>query len=54
MHVELRIFVAELAGAAGATLALVVLTAFLSIPWSLSRAPGDPAPHQPGIARHMT
>lgn len=53
MHTELRLFLSHLAGTIALTAAAVVLAAFVSIPYSLERYPGDPV-QADAAARHMT
>ncbi len=53
MHTELRLFLAQLAGAVALAVAAVTLTAFVSIPYMLERYPGD-AVTASAHARHMT
>jgi hypothetical protein len=54
MHPELRSFLSNLAGVATAALAPVVFTAFVSLPWTLNRLPGEPVAPMLDVARHMT
>ena len=53
MHHELRSFLSRFFGTVMLTLVPVVFTAFVSIPVSLNRHPGEPAPNNLPI-RHMT
>lgn len=53
MHPELRHFLSRFLGTVALALAPVVFTAFVSMPLSLERHPGEPA--VAGLAaRHMT
>ncbi len=52
MHTELRRFVSHLVGTVALAAAAVVLTAFVSIPYSLERYPGEPVADS--AQRHMT
>jgi hypothetical protein len=54
MHTELRRFLTQLIGVVVMSLMPVVLTAFLTMPLSLGRHPGEPV--LPGTIelRHMT
>ena len=54
MHPALRLFIRQYLWVLHATLVPVVITAFLSIPLSLSSHPGEP--HRPDAMgyRHMT
>lgn len=55
MHADLRDFLARFIGTVAMTLVPVVLTAFLSIPISLGRHPGDPPRDADApAAAHMT
>ncbi len=55
MHIELHRFLSRLIGAIAITLVPVVFTAFVSMPLSLNRHPGETAQAQPlAPARHMT
>jgi hypothetical protein len=54
MNDELRPFLAHLLGAVAMALVPVVLTAFLTMPLSLGRHPGDAAPQGGAVLRHMT
>ncbi len=54
MHTELRRFLTQLIGVVVISLVPVVLTAFLTMPWSLGRHPGESAPSAPVQLRHMT
>lgn len=53
MPVELRRFLSRYLGTVAFTLAPVIFTAFVSMPLSLARHPGEPA--EPGrVLQHMT
>jgi hypothetical protein len=54
MHVELHNFLSRWLGVVAMTLLPVVLTAFVSMPLSLNRHPGEPVSQQPSLPRHMT
>ena len=54
MHTDLHDFLARLAGTIALTLVPVVFTAFVSLPISLSRHPGEAASAAVAVARHMT
>ena len=54
MHADLRDFLARFIGTVAMTLVPVVLIAFLSMPISLGRHPGDPPRHAEAPAAHMT
>lgn len=54
MHADLRDFLARLTGTVVMTLVPVVLIAFLSMPMSLGRHPGEPLASAEVTARHMT
>jgi hypothetical protein len=54
MHTELRHFLTRLVGVMALTLVPVVLTAFLTMPMSLGRHPGEPAPQGTVLLQHMT
>ncbi len=55
MHRELHHFLARLIGVIAFTLIPVVLTAFVALPMSLGRHPGEPAATTPIVMpRHMT
>ena len=54
MHTELRFFLNHLTGVVIFTLVPVVLTAFVSMPLSMNRHPGDLLPHQAVPSQHMT
>lgn len=54
MNTDLREFLARLAGTVAITLVPVVLIAFLSMPLSLGRHPGEPLPVANAPAAHMT
>jgi hypothetical protein len=54
MHIELRRFLTQLMGVVVMSLVPVVLTAFLTMPWSLGRHPGESVPPGAIELRHMT
>lgn len=54
MNTELQTFLARLAGVVTLALVPVVITAFVSMPFSLSRHPGEPALTAQADSRHMT
>ena len=54
MDNDLRHFLARLLGVVAMALLPVVLTAFISMPLSLGRHPGEPAPQGEAASRHMT
>lgn len=54
MHTELRRFLTQLIGVVAISLVPVVLTTFLTMPWSLGRHPGESAPPGTVELRHMT
>jgi len=54
MDNDLRHFLARLVGVVAMVLLPVVLTAFISMPLSLGRHPGEPAPQGEAASRHMT
>ncbi len=54
MNADLRDFLARLAGTVAMTLVPVVLIAFLSMPTSLGRHPGESRPDAGAPAAHMT
>jgi hypothetical protein len=53
MHPELRNFLADFAGTVGFVLVPVIVTAFLSTPYTLQYHPGEVAPPQARVL-HMT
>jgi hypothetical protein len=54
MHIELRRFLTQLMGVVVMSLVPVVFTAFLTMPWSLGRHPGEAVPLGTIELRHMT
>lgn len=54
MNASLRIFIRQFAGVVIATLAPVILTAFLSFPFILGGQPGEPRPTDSLVVQHMT
>ncbi len=54
MHTDLHDFLARFAGTVAMSLVPVVLVAFLSMPLSLSRHPGEPLQQANAPAAHMT
>jgi hypothetical protein len=54
MQTDLHEFLAQLAGAVAMALVPVVLVAFLSIPLSLNRHPGEAAAPAVALPQHMT
>lgn len=54
MNADLRDFLARFAGTVAMTLVPVVLIAFLSMPLSLGRYPGEPPLDAGAPAAHMT
>jgi hypothetical protein len=54
MDRDLKHFIVQLAAVAVGALAVVALVAFVSIPWSLQRHPGEPAEVVNEAPRHMT
>lgn len=54
MNTALRSFTRQYVGVVLLTLVPVVLTAFLSIPYSLSRHPGDERSAMSTLSTHMT
>jgi hypothetical protein len=54
MHTELRMFLHRLTGVITITLAPVVLTAFISMPLSLNRHPGELPLLSAAAPSHMT
>lgn len=54
MNAELQDFLARFAGTVAMTLVPVVLVAFLSMPLSLGRHPGEPLPAAGAPSAHMT
>lgn len=54
MHTDLRQFLSRLVGTIVLALVPVVFTAFVSMPLSLNRHPGEVAQAQDAPARHMT
>ena len=54
MHAELRHFLLRLTGVVGLALVPVILTAFLSLPLSLGRHPGEAPALEEVQLRHMT
>lgn len=54
MHTELRDFLSRFIGTVGMTLVPVVLVAFVSMPLSLSRHPGEAMLAMAAAPAHMT
>lgn len=54
MHTDLREFLSRFCGVVAMTLVPVVFVAFLSLPLSLNRHPGEPLQDPGAAARHMT
>lgn len=54
MHVDLRYFLVRLAGVVAISLVPVIVTAFLSLPLSLGRHPGEAPALEDAQLRHMT
>lgn len=54
MHIELRNFLAQFFGVAGATLAFVILVSFISIPMSLGGHPGEMRSHDVLVDFHLS
>ena len=54
MDHALRAFVSDLLGVVGMALVPVVVTAFLSVPYTLNRHPGEPLQPDSVVHRHMT
>lgn len=54
MHADLHHFLVRLAAVVGITLAPVIVTAFLSVPLSLGRVPGEAPAIDSAPLRHMT
>ena len=54
MHVDLHHFLARLVGTVAMTLVPVVFTAFVTLPLSLNRHPGEPAARSAVGFQHMT
>lgn len=54
MHTDLHDFLSRLAGTIALTLVPVVFTAFVSLPLSLNRHPGEVATASAPVAQHMT
>ncbi len=54
MDHALRGFVSDLLGIVGMALVPVVVTAFLSVPYTLNRHPGEPLQPDSVVHRHMT
>lgn len=54
MHVDFREFLYRFAGTVAMTLLPVVLVAFVSMPLSLNRHPGDTARNGNAVPSHMT
>lgn len=54
MDASLRIFISQFVGVVIATLAPVILTAFLSFPFILGGHPGELRPADPMVVQHMT
>lgn len=53
MNKDLRDFLAQLIGTIAMTLAPVVFTTFVTVPYALERHPGD-LPRADAVAQHMT
>ena len=54
MNNDLHHFLARLIGVVGFTLMPVILTAFVAMPMSLNRHPGEPAASPVAMSQHMT
>jgi hypothetical protein len=54
MQIDLHRFLSQLLGVVAMTLLPVVLTAFVSMPLSLNRHPGEPVQQPLSLPRHMT
>ena len=54
MNNDLHHFLARLIGVVCFTLIPVILTAFVSMPMSLNRHPGEPAASSMTMSQHMT
>jgi len=54
MQTDLHDFLARLVGVIAITLVPVILTAFIAMPLSLNRHPGEPATAPPAVPQHMT
>jgi len=54
MHPSLKHFIRQYLGVVMATLVPVALTAFLSMPFTLSGHPGEPRTTDATVVRHMT
>jgi hypothetical protein len=54
MQTDLHLFLQRLAGVVAATLVPVVLVAFLTVPFSLGRHPGEASVTAHALPRHMT
>lgn len=54
MQADLHLFLTRLAGVVVATLLPVVLVAFLTLPFSLGRHPGEAPSGLPVLSQHMT
>lgn len=54
MDNDLRHFLAQLLGVVAMALLPVVFVAFITMPLSLGRHPGEPAPQGAAVSRHMT
>lgn len=54
MQTDLHLFLTRLAGVVIATLLPVVLVAFLTMPFSLGRHPGEAPGGLPVLLQHMT
>ena len=54
MQTDLHHFLTRLAGVIAMTLVPVIFIAFVSMPLSLNRHPGDPAVESNGPVPHMT
>lgn len=54
MHVDLHAFLARLAGTVALTLVPVILIAFVSMPLTLERHPGEPPVNASPAHAHMT
>lgn len=52
MHIELRNFLSQFFGVAGATLTFVILASFISIPMSLGGHPGEMRSHDEPVDLH--
>lgn len=54
MHIELREFLSQFLGVAGATLAFVILVSFISIPMSLGGHPGEMRSQSERVDFHLS